>query len=317
MLHAQLTPSKAPSFAVPTDWNELLLGSASASMLLQGAVHLLLNLVLAALILSVTLWASKRASMLARQAIARVQRRTHADPTLLELAAMLVRYGVIAIGLIAVLQQLGVQTTSVIAVLGAASLAVGLALQGALSNVAAGVLILILRPYRIGDDVEINGRRGVVRALDLFATRLASPDSVQIFVPNGKAFGDPIVNFTTLGRRRIELDFGVDYEDDLRKGLALMIEAARADPRVLPDPPPWANVTELKDSAVNLSLKVWTPPGVWQDVRSDLIERIKRDFEREGLSFPYPHQVAVRAPDRAPRPARGAPPNEAQPARPQ
>ena len=162
-----------------------------------------------------------------RAAVTRMQ-RTNPDPTIQALAASLTRYAVVIVGLIAMLQQLGVQATSVIAVLGAASLAVGLAIQGTLSNVAAGVIILILRSYRVGDEVIINGQKGVVRSLDLFATKLVGPEGQQIFMPNGKAFGEMIQNYTALGRRRIELAFGVDYADDLARGRLIAVETARA-----------------------------------------------------------------------------------------
>jgi small conductance mechanosensitive channel len=252
------------------------------------------NLALAIVILAVTIWASGRLANVTRAAVRRMQ-RAHPDPTIQDLAASLTRYAVFIIGMIAVLQQLGVQATSVIAVLGAASLAVGLAIQGTLSNVAAGVMILILRPYRDGDDVIIDGQKGVVSSLDLFATKLVAPDGQQVFVPNGKAFGEVIQNYTALGRRRIELAFGVDYADDLARGRMIAIETARAHPKVLADPAPWAHVTALADSAVTITLRCWVRPSDYGDTYSELIEQVKAAFEAAGLTFPYPHQVAVGA----------------------
>jgi len=197
-----------------------------------------------------------------------------------------------------------VQATSVIAVLGAASLAIGLALQGTLGNVAAGVMILLLRPYRAGDRVELNGRQGRVVGMDLFNTKLLDYDGLTLYLPNGKVFGDMIVNISQAGNRRIGLIFSVDYEDDLNLALTTLIETAAADPRVMANPEPWAKVVSLGDSAVNIELRCWTSPDDWNDTRSDLIKRIKESLDANGLTIPYPHQVWV---DRADvRPTRTA-----------
>ena len=257
------------------------------------------RLAVALLILAVTIWASKRLAVLARRAVHRLPRHHPADQTLGDFISAAVRYLVIAVGVVAVLQQLGVQATSVLAVLGAASLAVGLALQGTLGNVAAGVMILVLRPYRVGDNVELNGRQGRVVDLDLFHTKVIDFDGLTLYFPNGEVFGELIVNLTQSGRRRIDLTFGVDYEDDLDLALRLLTETAGADPRVMADPAPWARVTSLGDSAVNVTLRCWATPEDWQNTRFDLTKAVKEDFEGAGLRFPYPHQVAVL------RPARG------------
>ncbi|MFZ5720823.1 MAG: mechanosensitive ion channel family protein [Pseudomonadota bacterium] len=256
------------------------------------------RLIVAGLILAVTLWAAKRMAGVADKAMARFTRRHAPDPTLSAFISGLVRYLIIAIGLIAVLQQIGVQATSVIAVLGAASLAIGLALQGTLGNVAAGVMILLLRPYRVGEHVELSGREGTVAAIDLFNTTISDFEGRTIYMPNGKVFGDMIVNFTRSGRRRFELVFTVDYEDDLDLALEKLLEVANADPRVLPDPAPWAKVTATADSGVNVSLRCWASSDEWFNAKWDLLKAVKETFDRVGLRFPYPHQVQV---DREPR----------------
>jgi small conductance mechanosensitive channel len=273
----------------PQVWRELL-GSISGF-----AVHL----VVAGLILGLTLWASGWASRMVRRAIDRLPRKNAADTTLLSFAGSLARWGVIVVGLVAVLQELGVQATSILAVLGAASLAVGLALQGALSNVAAGVMILILRPYRVGDVVQINGRIGTVRSLDLFGTFLSDADNLDVFVPNSKVFGEVIINYSTPGSRRMELDFHVDYGDDLDRALAVLLACAAADERVLTTPAPDAKVTALGDSAVTVTLHAWAPVPVYWDVRYDMIKRGKEAIDAAGLTIPYPHQVAV---EKTPKP---------------
>ncbi len=253
-----------------------------------------IRLLAALLILVVTLWLAKKLGHVAETALTKLPHRQHAaDRTLAIFVSTLVKYLVVAIGLVAVLQQLGVQATSVLAVLGAASLAIGLALQGTLGNVAAGVMILLLRPYRTGDRVELNGRKGKVLGLDLFNTKLLDYEGLTVYLPNGKVFGDMIINISQAGRQRIELTFGVDYEDDLDLALNTLIEVAAANPRVLSDPKPWAKVSETADSAVNVMLRCWTSPDDWNNTRFDLVKSVKETFEARGLSFPYPHQVTI------------------------
>jgi small conductance mechanosensitive channel len=261
----------------------------------DAAGGLAVNLALAGVILAATLWAANWLSQLTARAIARAHRRNPVDTTLQSFAASLVRYFVFVVGMVGVLQQLGVKATSVIAVLGAASLAIGLALQGALANVAAGVMLLILRPYRVGDRVEINGRQGTVKGLDLFATRLSDPDNLNIFVPNAKAFGEIIVNQTSPAGRRAEIDLTIDYEDDVDRALKVLLECAAADPRVLAKPEPWAKLTALKDNGVTVTLRAWFSPSDYWDARYDLLKAVKQRLEAEGFSFPYPHQVAVQS----------------------
>ena len=268
--------------------------------LLTTAGNLAVNLLIAGAILVLTLWASGWAARAVRRGIARLTRTAGADTTLQSFVASLARWAVIVIGVTAVLQQLGVRETSILAVLGAASLAVGLALQGALSNVAAGVMILILRPYRVGDVVEANGRSGTVTSLDLFATLLSDADNLDVFVPNSKVFGDVIINYSTPANRRMELTFRIDYGDDLDTALATLLDCARADKRVLAKPPPDARVTALGESAVTLALHAWAPVNVYWDVRFEMIRRAKLAMDAAGFVVPYPHQVSVERKEHAP-----------------
>lgn len=300
---------------------DLLAGGPQAWWpLLTTLGHLAVNLTIGMVILVITVWVAGWASTLARNAAGRFHRGDEPDTVLQGFIASLVRYAVVIIGGVAVLQQIGVQTTSVLAVLGAASLAIGLALQGGLSNVAAGVMILLLRPYRIGDRVEIAGVVGRVRGLDLFITRLHDLDNSVVFIPNAKALGDKIVNFSMPESRRIVMEFGIDYADDVDLALALLIETAKADARIVESPAPWAKLTGLNDSTVTVTLRAWTSPDGFVDTRFDLIKAVKTRFEAAGLTFAYPHQVTVESrpwtsPDRARqgRELRKPPPDEAQP----
>lgn len=282
--------------------------------LLDAAGSFAVKLTVAVLILAVTLWAAQWASKIVARSIHRLQVKRGGDRTLEGFAASMTRYTIVIVGLVAVLQQLGVRTTSIIAVLGAASLAIGLAMQGTLSNVAAGVMLLLFRPYRVGDDVEIAGRRGKVRALDLFATELSDPDNVRLVVPNSKAFGDVITNFSKPALRRIQLPFSIDYDDDIDKALALLIDCAKADDRIVADPEPWSRLTDLGESSVEVTLRAWVMPADYWNTRFDMIKRVKETFEGHGLRFPYPHQIdfsrkeflgldAAAKPEPAPAPA--------------
>jgi len=275
----------------------------ASAALLDKAAQLGMSLIAAVLILLVTLWASKWLSRLAHNALAKVQAKHGGDAALQAFVGSLVRYVVIIVGLIAVLQQLGIKTTSILAVLGAASLAVGLAMQGALSNVAAGVMLLILRPYRAGDLVEVSGQRGNVVALDLFTTELVTLDGLKVIMPNGKVFGEMITNYSAPETRRMEITIGIDYDDDIDKALGVMLATANTDERVLDTPEPWARCVGLGDSSVNVSLRVWATQDNFWDLYHDLIKRLKQAFDAEGISIPFPHQVNV---EKTPKPSIGS-----------
>jgi small conductance mechanosensitive channel len=238
---ATLAPGQA---VAPADQLHAMLfgGPAAWWTLLDAGLRVGVNLLIGAGLLVVTLWAAGWAARLAREATGRM-RGVARDAVLQGFVGSLTRWTVIVVGMIAVLEQIGVRTTSVLAVLGAASLAIGLALQGGLSNVAAGVMLLILRPYRIGDRVQIAGTVGRVRGLDLFVTRLHDLDNSVVFIPNSKAFSDIIINYSMPESRRIVMEFGIDYADDVELALALLVETAKADERIVENPAPWAKVT--------------------------------------------------------------------------
>jgi small conductance mechanosensitive channel len=284
----------APTVPLQSQIQHVITGGPEAwAPLVATAVHWLLNLAVAAGILVLTFWAAGWASRLAREALGRLHGKGAPDAVLQGFVSSLVRYTIIIVGGIAVLSKVGVQTTSILAVLGAASLAIGLALQGGLSNVAAGVMILLLRPYRIGDRVKIADVVGKVHGMDLFVTRLHDLQNSVVFIPNAKVLGDIIVNYAMLPSRRIDMDFGIDYDDDEDLALALLIETAKADDRIVADPAPWAKVTALNESSVTVTLRAWTSPAGYTDTQYDLIKAVKQRFEAAGLSFPYPHQVSV------------------------
>jgi small conductance mechanosensitive channel len=269
---------------------------------------LAVNLIIALIILAVTMWLSGWASRGAKAAI-RTLPRTHADLTLQTFAGSVARSAVIIFGMIAVLRRLGVETTSIIAVLGAASLAIGLALQGALSNVAAGVLTLVFRPYQVGDAVTIAGRTGTVVRLDLFSTTLIDGEGLRIVVPNGKAFGDVIVNLTEIPNRRIEFGFPLEPGEDISLASRIALSVLKMDKRVLKTPPPWAKATAINHASLTLTVRAWVKPADYGEALSDLLQNLKAAFDAEPIRLSQPLPPVVVAgpaePSPQPGPARG------------
>lgn len=214
------------------------------------------------------------------------ERHPRIDNTLAAFFASIVRYGLMAFVLIAVLARFGVETTQMVAVLGAATLAIGLALQGTLSNVAAGVMLILFRPYRLGDFVELNGRRGVVRDVNLFVTELATPDNVKIMLPNGQCWGAPILNFSANATRMVELTFNVAHDADLDRAIAALRATVAQDRRVRADPPPGVRVTALADRAVAITATFWCATEDYNPVRLDLLRAMKRTLDAERIAPP-------------------------------
>ena len=192
--------------------------------------------------------------------------------------------------IIASINQIGVQTTSLIAIMAAASLAIGLALQGSLANFAAGVLIIMFRPYRVGDFVEAAGIAGVVLQVQILTTILKTGDNKQIIVPNGQIMNSIITNFSANDTRRVEMTVGVSYDDDLDKVRSTIQDLVNADERILKDPECLIAVSELADSSVNFIVRPWVNSADYSSVKFDLTEAIKKRFDKEGISFPFPQQ---------------------------
>jgi small conductance mechanosensitive channel len=263
--------------------------AAVARKLADSLGDFAVNLAIAGVILAVTLWAAGWLSSLVSRALQRFT-RTREDRTLQSFGASVARWAVIIIGLIAVLTRLGVETTSIIAVVGAASLAIGLAMQGTLGNVAAGVMLLVLRPYQVGDFVEVAGRQGEVKSLKLFTTEIDTPDNVRITAPNGKVFGELITNFTAHGERRVDVAVTVDLEDDLGRAMAVLRAVADADPRVRDTPEPLVEVTEITDGRARLWLRAWTGRDDYGPVKSGFLVETQKALAAAGVRPAYPRQ---------------------------
>ncbi|MDB3990772.1 mechanosensitive ion channel [Gammaproteobacteria bacterium] len=189
---------------------------------------------------------------------------------------------------IAAINQLGIQTTSIIAVLGAAGLAIGLALQGSLSNFAAGILIVIYRPYKVGDYIQADNHLGTVDDIQIFSTVLRTPDNKIVVVPNGSIMNGSIVNFSHQKERRIDIVIGCSYEDDIDKVKEVLADVLSKDERILKEPKPRIALSELADSSVNFIVRPWVKNSEYLDVLYSLLEEIKKRFDQEGISIPYP-----------------------------
>jgi small conductance mechanosensitive channel len=220
----------------------------------------------------------------------RVLTKRGTDATLSTFVANLAKGILLAVVVIAALGQLGIETTSLVAIVGAAGLAIGLALQGSLSNFAAGVMLIVFRPFKSGDFVEAGGVMGVVEEVQIFTTSLRSPDNKHIIVPNAKIIGDSIVNYSTKDIRRIDLVFGIGYQDDIRKAKDVLHDIIGAEGRVLADPAPTVGVLELGDSSVNFAVRPWVKTADYWDVYFALTEEVKLRFDAEGISIPFPQR---------------------------
>lgn len=217
------------------------------------------------------------------------------DDTLAPFIANIVRYLILAIVLIAVLGQFGIETASIIAVLGTIGLAVGLALQGTLSHFAAGVVLLILRPFKVGDFIDSGSQSGTVKEIGLFATIMTTPDGVFVYVPNGQLLNAALKNFSRAETRRIDVVVGIAYEDDVVKALSIAQAFLESDDRIHKDPAPQTMVTALADSSVNINLRCWVDPGDYWGVLFDTNKGMKLRLDEEGISIPYPqHDIHIK-----------------------
>jgi len=222
--------------------------------------------------------------------IKRIMLKSKVDETLVSFVRHLSYVALLAFVVIAALNQLGIQTASFIAVLGAAGLAVGLALQGSLGNFAAGVLMIIFKPFKVGDFIEGGGVAGVVEHIEIFTTQLKTPDNKTIIIPNAKITGDNITNFNVKGTRRVDFVFGIGYGDDIDKARRIIKEIIDKDERVMKEPEPAIVVSDLADSSVNFTVRAWTSAADYWSFYFDTIENVKKQFDAQGVNTPFPQR---------------------------
>jgi small conductance mechanosensitive channel len=254
---------------------------------LQGWLTLYgLRIVGAILILIIGRWVAKGLARLFRTLLT----RRNIEPTLVSFVYDLSYMALLVFVLIAALSKLGIQTTSLVAVVGAAGLAVGLALQGSLANFAAGFLLIFFRPFKVGDYIEGGGTAGTVEELQMLFTRLKTPDNREITIPNSKIMGDTIVNYSAKETRRNDLVFGVGYGSDIDHVRRVLSDICDDDPRVMKDPAPMIAVKEMADSSVNFLLRIWTKKEDFWDVHFAALEAAKKRFDAEGIEIPFPQR---------------------------
>jgi small conductance mechanosensitive channel len=225
-----------------------------------------------------------------RSVTQRLMEKRNVDPTITGFVGNLTYMALLVFVIIAALGQLGIQTTSFIAILGAAGLAIGLALQGSLSNFAAGFLMLIFKPFKVGDYVEAAGVAGTVEAIQIFTTTLKTPDNKTVIIPNSGVTSGNIINWTVKGTRRVDLVFGISYDDDIDKAKQIMADVLAKDDKILKDPPLQIAVSELADSSVNFVVRPWVNIEDYWGVYFNAIENIKKAFDAAGISIPYPQR---------------------------
>jgi small conductance mechanosensitive channel len=273
-----------PTPAALTDFTPKAIWAHYGDAFIGGAFNVLTAIAILIAGVWITRWLASAVNRLARK-------HERIDNTLAAFFASIVRYGLLAFVVIAVLDRFGVQTTQIIAVLGAATLAIGLALQGTLSNVAAGVMLILFRPYRIGDFVEVAGQKGAVRDINLFVTELSTPANVKVTLPNAQCWGAPILNYTFNGTRMLDLTFSVSYKSDLDAATKVVLGVIAGDPRALKEPAPFVKVSALGDYSVTLLANLWCSANDILHLRLDLTKAVKDAFDDAGIDIPYPTSV--------------------------
>jgi len=245
-----------------------------------------IRIIAALLIFVIGRWIAK----LLTRSVRKVMEKKEVDPALTSFVSSLLYAILLIIVVLAAISKIGVQTTSFIAILGAAGLAIGLALQGSLANFAAGVLIMLFRPFKIGDFIDAGGATGVVEEIGILATELKSPDNKKIIVPNAGIMSGNITNITANDTRRCDMAFGVSYTDDLDRVQEILMEMIKADDRVLEDPEPAVVVAELADSSINFKVRPWVKKEDYWGLYFDMQKAVKQRFDKEGISIPFPQR---------------------------
>jgi len=245
-----------------------------------------LKVIAAVIVFVVGRWVAKGLTKFAEK----LMNRRQVDPTIISFVTHLTYIALLIFVVLAALGQLGIQTTSFIAVIGAAGLAIGLALQGSLANFAAGFLMLIFRPFKVGDYIEGAGTAGTVEAIQIFTTQLRTPDNKTVIIPNGALTADNIINYSTKGTRRIDLVFGIGYGDDIDHAKNVIMEVLDKEERILEDPATTIGVIELADSSVNFAVRPWVRADDYWSVYFNLTENIKKSFDSRGISIPFPQR---------------------------
>ncbi|MEN8763937.1 MAG: mechanosensitive ion channel domain-containing protein [Thiogranum sp.] len=222
--------------------------------------------------------------------VRKVMAKSNMDDMLIQFLGNIVYTILLLVAVMAALDHLGIQTTSLLAVFGAAGLAIGLALKDSLGNFSSGVMLILFRPFKVGDFIEAGGESGVVEQVRMFATILRTGDNREVIIPNSQIYGGTIVNYSANETRRIDLVFGIGYDDDIAKAKQTLESIMQQDERILAYPAPAVAVGELADSSVNFNVRPWVKTTDYWQVRADMLEKVKLAFDANGISIPYPQQ---------------------------
>lgn len=244
------------------------------------------KLLLAVLTLILGLWLSNKFV----KVVKKLMLKNNLDPSLIPFLTSLLNIGLKVLVLISVASMVGIETTSFVAILGAAGLAVGLALQGSLSNFAGGVLTLIFKPYKVGDLIEAQGHMGEVMEIHIFVTKLKTYNNELVIIPNGSLSNGDIINYSALGVRRVKISIGVSYKDDIKKAKNVIINTLKKNTKVLRDPEPFVGVNEFGDSSINLAVRAWCKAEDYWDVYYECMEACKYALDENGITIPFPQR---------------------------
>ena len=255
---------------------EIQLVATSYGMKIIGAIFTII----------IGIWIAKLLS----KTLGKVLKKKNVDATLTKFLISVVKIGLIAFVFISAASQVGIETASFVAVIGAAGLAIGFALQGSLSNLAAGVMLIIFKPIKVGDFIEGGGGSGSVESVGIFVTTLLTPDNKVIYIPNSTLTGGNITNYSAKDTRRVDMVFGIGYEDDIDKAKSAIKSVLENDSRILKDPAPQIALSELGDSSVNFNVRPWVNKADYWGVYSDVHEKIKKRFDEEKISIPFPQR---------------------------
>lgn len=281
---AQNNPAATPTDSAVAERRLAELRDHTLDFLQANGIEFVINLLIAGVIFLVGRFAARMLSGVVRRGL----QRAKLDAMLVSFLVNIVYAVLLVMVVMGALSQLGVETTSLAAVLAAAGFAVGMALQGSLGNLASGVMLIVFRPFKSGDFVEAAGTKGIVEEIEIFNTILRTPDNVRVIVPNGQITGSVITNYAARETRRIDLIIGCSYSDDIRQVKAFLNQIIAEEPRILADPAPVVAVDELADSSIKFVVRPWVRTGDYGEVKWDLIERIKLGFDERGFNFPFP-----------------------------
>ena len=250
-----------------------------------------------ALLALIVFWVGKTIARKVSTGVERgFNRSPNSDPALSRFFASIVRYLILIAVIIAVLTILGINTSSITGMVLGLGAAMAFILQDSLSNLAAGVMMMIFRPFKIGDDVEVGGEKGKVSSIELTATRLQTTDNTEIIIANGKIWGGIVKNYSSLGKRRLDMDFGVSYDADIDTAIKVLTKAAAEHPLVLSDPAPWAKVVRLNESSIDLQLRAWCQASDYKALKVSISQPVKAALDTANIGIPYPHGIKIKDP---------------------